>query len=116
MYITYHLSQKMSKRGITKNMVDFALHYGKIQGDKYVVDKNFLKQHLKNLKSKSTCLQSLNKKFKRFAVARLISYKLSQVETEYRVTAKLLDKGGIVVICKNNTLITSYDVNSYCKY
>lgn len=116
MYKTYHLSQRMSKRGITKSMIDFTLHHGKIQGDKYVADKNFLKQHLKILKARSVHLQSLHKKFKGFGVAKLILHALSQVRAEFRVTSQLLDKGGIVVICENNALITSYDVNSYCKY
>lgn len=113
---THHCQQRTSERGITSEMITFTLEHGKIQGDKYVVSKKFLQQHIKKLKIRGKRLQSLYSKFKRFAIVELIKRKRSQLQAEFRVTTKLLDKGGIVVVYDNNLVITSYDVDSYFRY
>jgi hypothetical protein len=39
MTISRHADQRMNQRGIPRNLVDFALRYGCIEGDKHVIDR-----------------------------------------------------------------------------
>ena len=82
---TQHLQTRMNQRGINSEMIELAIQFGVMEGDKMILDE-------KQLKS-------------------LIS-KLDQVRTR---AIRALDKGGIVVVSspEDGSLITTYTVNSY---
>lgn len=82
MHQTAHINKRMSQRGITKNMVDLALTYGEIQGDKYVLDRQGVQKRLR------------------------------EMEAERRALMKVLDKGGVEVVAEDGVLITTYNRNS----
>ena len=87
-YITHHCNQRMSQRGITKDLLEITLKYGFQSGDKIILNKKTIQEMLSKKRVK----------FDNF---------------ERKILLKVLDKGGIVLICENNSLITTYNVNSY---
>ena len=75
---TKHALDRMNQRGITKDMIELALDYGKFMKDKVVLGKKEIKKLIKkypNLKSK---------------------------------LLKLFDSKGLVVVFENNYIITVY--------
>lgn len=79
MTTTKHIGQRMSQRGISKDMVDLALTHGSHDGDKFILGK---KQALERLEA---------------------------LQDEARVIKKILDKGGVVVVESGGLLITTYN-------
>ena len=79
---TLHIKQRMSQRGISKEMVNLVIAHGLIQGDKYVVGRKEALQLLRAL------------------------------DNERRVLTKILDKGGVEVVTEGDALITAYNRNS----
>lgn len=79
---TTHFMKRTSQRGITKAMVNYALEHGEIDGDKLIVNRKLILRHR------------------------------AEVLRELAVMAKLLDKGGIVVVSEYESLITAYDFDS----
>ena len=79
---TQHIKQRMSQRGISKEMVNLVIAHGVIQGDKYVVGRKEARQ------------------------------RLLELDSERRVLTKILDKGGVEVVTEGNFLITTYNRNS----
>lgn len=75
---TQHFKQRLSQRGVTRKMVDFTLDYGRVDGDRWVLDR------------KST------------------DRMIEQLKNELRVAKKIRDKGGTIVITEDNKLITTY--------
>lgn len=75
-----HVQQRMNQRGITRDIIDLVLRYGKAQHD---------------------CKVTLKRK-----EAQAI---LATMQREMKVLKKILDKGGVVVVEDNNTLITTYN-------
>lgn len=86
MKYTYHSHIRMNKRGISKEMVEFTLDYGNLDGDAYVTNKKLLHKVIQHLT-------------KQLALAK-----------------KLIDKGGVVVVTDNGSVITTYDYESYKNY
>lgn len=82
MKLTKHVKKRMNTRGITKEMIDFALNFGEIKGDGWIVNRKVLQELIKDL------------------------------EYQMKTAKKLLDKGGIVVIAEDNALLTTYHVDS----
>jgi hypothetical protein len=83
-HATKHLGVRMSQRGITSDMIDLVLAYGENRQDKVVL-----------------CRKAAMK-----LVARL--------DGAQRATAlKVLDKGGLVVVEKEGSLLTAYNLNSF---
>lgn len=80
MRATKHLGERMSQRGMTKRMLELVMEFGKEQGDKIVLNR------------KTT------------------QYLLDEMDQIKRDLLKVMDKGGIVVVCDNETLITTYRV------
>lgn len=78
MTATKHISGRMSQRGMTKRMIELAMEYGKEQGDKIILNR------------KAT--QSI----------------LNEMDQLKKDLLKVMDKGGIVVVCDNDILITTY--------
>ncbi len=81
MQTTNHFKARMSQRGISKDMVNMALNYGRPEQDKYVLDR---KEALENL---------------------------CALEHEAKVLRKIADKGGVVVVANGADLITTYNYN-----
>lgn len=79
---TVHMNQRMNQRGITMAMVDLALEYGEIEGDRWVLNRKQAVQTIKDL------------------------------ELRLRTAKKVLDKGGLVVVSDGTTLITAYNFDS----
>ena len=79
---TRHIKQRMSQRGISKEMVNLVIAHGVIQGDKYVVGRKEALQLIREL------------------------------DNERRVLTKILDKGGVEVVTDGDALITAYNRNS----
>ncbi len=73
---TQHFKQRLSQRGVTRKMVDFTLDYGKVDGDRWVLDR------------KNT------------------DRMIEQLENELRVAKKIRDKGGTIVITEELQKIT----------
>ncbi|MBT8524643.1 DUF4258 domain-containing protein [Polynucleobacter paneuropaeus] len=83
MQTTQHAMQRMSQRGVSGDMVDFVLHYGFVEQDKYVLGKRQALELLNDLKKQE------------------------------RLVKKILDKGGVTVVAQDDVLITTYNCNSY---
>ena len=79
---TRHIKQRMSQRGISKEMVNLVIAHGVIQGDRYVVGRK-------------EALQLIH-----------------ALDDERRVLTKILDKGGVEVVTEGDALITAYNRNS----
>ncbi len=75
---TLHINKRVRQRGITKEMIDLTLQFGKLSGDK-------IKLGTKRIKA----LLRTNKELK------------SQL-------LKIMDKGGLIVVFSGVTLITAY--------
>ena len=79
---THHVNQRMNQRGITKAMIDFTLDYGVVKGDRWVLNRKEVDKTIK------------------------------QLEATLRTARKLRDKGGVVVVADNESVITAYNYNS----
>lgn len=75
---TLHINKRVRQRGITKEMIDLTLQYGKLSGDKIRLGTKRIKTLLRT-----------NKELK------------SQL-------LKIMDKGGLIVVFSGVTLITAY--------
>lgn len=78
MYETLHLNQRTRQRGITKQMIDLTLEYGKLKGDKI-----------------------------RLGTRRINELLRTKVELKPELL-KLMDKGGLIVVFSGAALITAY--------
>lgn len=86
MKYTYHSQKRMNHRGISKEMIEFTLNYGSVDGDAYITNKKLLQKVIQNLSKQLT------------------------------LAKKLIDKGGVVVVTDNGSVITTYDYESYKTY
>lgn len=76
---TKHIASRMNQRGISKAMIDLALAHGRCELDKYVLDR------------------------------REVDRRLEELTRERSLLLKVRDKGGVVVVANDNTLITAYN-------
>lgn len=76
---TVHIQQRMSQRGINGKMLDIVLEHGRLEKDKHVL--------------------------RRKDAIRL----LDELREQAAVVKKIIDKGGMVVVSDNGTLITTYN-------
>ena len=76
---TKHMRQRMSQRGVTREMVDLVIEYGETDQDKHVMGR------------------------------RHALHRLELINQEPRVLKKILDKDGVVVVAEGNALITTYN-------
>lgn len=79
MYKTKHIQQRMSQRGVSRDMVEYVLDNGTAENSRYVFGR-------------------------KEALARL-----EGLQREERLLKKILDKGGVVVVADNDALITTYN-------
>ena len=49
MKTTLHVQQRMSQRGISKQMVECVSHFGKVRGDCYWIDRKLAYQYIQQL-------------------------------------------------------------------
>jgi len=79
MKTTLHIQQRMSQRGVNREMVELVLNHGRLEQDRYVLGR----KDAQNL--------------------------LCSLQRQERELKKVLDKGGVVVVAKNDALITTYN-------
>ncbi|SFV54383.1 hypothetical protein MNB_SV-14-800 [hydrothermal vent metagenome] len=97
---TKHSMQKMSQRGIHKNLLDIVLIHGIVRNDKIILNKKRCDRFIKKLDKQI-------KKIKRLGNTLHIS-RLN----DYRSTLlKIRDKGGVTLVVMGDILITSYNTN-----
>ena len=80
---THHFEQRMNQRGMTRDLIDLALEYGEIDQDRHVLDRKRLQRLL------------------------------DQHRRMERTILRAMDKGGVVVVEDNGSLITTYTAESY---
>ena len=73
-----HMHTRMNQRGIRKNLADFARHHGKIDGDKFRLDR-----------SGAEAL-------------------IAELDAMKRLALRIRDKGGLVVVEAGGEYITAY--------
>jgi len=83
MVTTKHSLARMSQRGLSKNLIDLVFEYGKAQGDKLILNKKTTQKMIKEL------------------------------DTLKKDLIRIIDKGGVTIVCNSDTLITAYNSNSY---
>jgi len=81
MRTTQHAGTRMSQRGISSRLVEFALRHGRIDGDKRILDRN----------ESLRLLEDLNE--------------------QLRLVKRVLDKGGITVVASGEAIVTAYNVD-----
>ncbi len=74
-----HVRQRMSQRGITREMVDLVLQHGEVKHDKAMLSRKDAQKLL------------------------------ARMQQEMKVLKKVLDKGGVVVVAESDTIITAYN-------
>jgi len=79
MHTTRHLSQRMSQRGVSREMVDLVLEHGIVDQDKYILGR------------------------------RTVLELLDDYQRRLKVLKKILDKGGVTVVSDAGNLITTYN-------
>jgi hypothetical protein len=100
MRYTKHIKEKMSQRGISKDLLEIVLIYGTVKQDKVILNK---KRCLKILRK----IDNYNKKIKR--VGNQIHKKNLSISRS--IILKILDKGGLTLVIVGETLITTYNTN-----
>ena len=79
MQTTNHCQERMSQRGVSRDMMNFVLNHGTLDKDKYILGR----------KEALSLLETL--------------------QSEERLLKKILDKGGVVVVASGDALITTYN-------
>ncbi len=97
MHSTHHFKARMSQRGITEDMVDLALEYG--QEDPERVDRMVF--------GRRRATELIEEKQR---TVRAKERALCEERRELKLLKKLADKGGIVVVTADSTLITTYNL------
>ena len=83
MHISQHADQRMNQRGISRRLIEFTLRFGRIEGDKHVLDR----------KESRRLIESLTE--------------------QLRLAKRIMDKGGVVVVDgESDTVITTYNVDA----
>ena len=81
MRLTEHLKQRLSQRGIKHSMMNLVLQFGKQSGDKCVLNR------------------------------KAIDALLTELEKVKKDALKMRERGGVVLVKVDDTLITSYGIN-----
>jgi hypothetical protein len=82
---TRHIQQRMSQRGIQQSMIDMTLAYGEDHGDKIILNRKGI-----------DCI-------------------LNEIEKLKKCALNLRKKGGLVVVDVENTLLTTYSLDSFAR-
>jgi hypothetical protein len=81
-HISQHADKRMNQRGISRRLVDFALRHGRVDGNRYILDRNESRKLI------------------------------GQLEEELRLAKRVLDKGGVTVVESEDALITVYNIGT----
>ena len=92
--------QKMSQRGIHKNLLDIVLIHGIIRKDKIILNKKSCDKFIKKLDKQIKKIKRLGNQLH---IERLNSYRTTLL--------KIRDKGGVTLVVMGDTLITIYNTN-----
>lgn len=82
MQISHHATQRLSQRGISRRLMDFTLRYGRVEGDKRILDR----------KESRRIIEILNE--------------------ELRLARQAMDKGGVTVVDCGDTIVTAYNLET----
>lgn len=85
MHISHHACQRMNQRGISRRLVEFVLRYGRIEGNRRVLDRNESRRVIEMLTE------------------------------ELRLAKRVMDKGGITVVDGGDTLVTVYNLSTHAR-
>ncbi|HIO96173.1 MAG TPA: hypothetical protein EYG67_05060 [Campylobacterales bacterium] len=102
--LTKHIKEKMSQRGINKELLELVLIYGVVKKDKILINKKRSEKYLKKL-------DKHNRKFKRLK-NQLHIKKLNKIRSLF---LKIRDKKGVTLVIMGETLITTYNTNMRVK-
>ena len=86
MQFTHHAGQRMNQRGLSRRLIEFAMRYGRVDGDKHVLDR----------KESLRLIEELNE--------------------ELRLAKQVLDKGGVTVVDQEDTVITAYKLRRHLRH
>jgi len=103
--LTHHVKEKMSQRGIHKELVEVVLIYGQLKKDKVILNNRRIDKHLKKL-------DKYHHKVKRLG-NRLHLNNLNKIRS---LLLKIRDKRGVTLVVMGETLITTYNTNIKLKY
>ena len=76
---TLHSRHRMARAGIPQRLVSFALHHGRVEGDRHVLDRREAIRVMESL------------------------------QAELRLARHVLDKGGITVVEDNGEVLTTWN-------
>jgi len=82
MYATHHVKTRQSQRGISSSILNYVVDNGFDENDKLI--------------------------FRRKDAL----HRLDEIKNEEKILKRIADKGGVVVVTKDNTLITTYSYKS----
>ena len=110
---TNHFAQRMNQRGNTKAMIDLALLYGDLSGDKCIANRKQTQKFIDSRDKRIKQLNTLKQKNSQLLDAHLVDLELEELQEQRRIAMKLLDKGGITIVFEADRLITTYNTNSF---
>ncbi len=96
--LTRHIKEKMSQRGIHKDLLDIVLIYGVVKQDKVILNR----KRCKNILIKLDIF---------YKGARKNSIHIKNLRKSRSIILKVLDKGGVTLVIVGNRLITTYNTN-----
>ena len=99
-HLTHHVIEKMSQRGIHKELIELVLIYGHLKNDKLILNNKRLEKYLKKLDIQ-------HRKVKRSGH----QLHLKNLNKARSTLLKLRDKGGVTLVIMGDTLITTYNTN-----
>ncbi len=103
--LTHHVKEKMSQRGIHKELVDVVLIYGKVKKDKVILNNRQIDKVLKKLDRHYRKVKRLGN--------RLHLGNLNKIRS---LLLKIRDKRGVTLVVMGEVLITTYNTNIKLKY
>ena len=97
MHTTHHFKSRISQRGITRGLIELALEYGEQHPEH--IDRTVLgrRQAGRLLADKQHTLMAKERE-------------LVAARRELQLLKKLIDKGGVIVVENNATLITTFNL------
>ena len=102
--LTHHVIEKMSQRGIHKELIDLVLIYGHLKKDKLILNNKRLDRYLKKLDKHQRKIKRSGNKLH-----------LENLIKSRSTLLKLRDKGGITLVVMGEVLITTYNTNMKIK-
>jgi DNA repair protein RadC len=98
--LTRHIKEKMSQRGINKELLEIVLIYGIVRKDKVILNRKLCKKILVKL-------DTHNRKVKRGGNI----LHIKNLNKSRATILKILDKGGVTLVIMGDSLITTYNTD-----